>query len=35
MQFIIQPDNRFVEGYCYYCSTQCQNDCRTQCVTQR
>jgi Cys-rich peptide (Clo7bot family) len=31
MKYIVNPVDKIVEGYCFGCEKQCQNDCATQC----
>ncbi len=35
MIFIVEPVNKKESGYCYACSTQCQNKCGSQCASKR
>lgn len=35
MKFVVKPGERWVEGYCLGCKTQCQNDCQKQCLDRK
>lgn len=35
MTFIVKPEKQQEYGYCYACSTQCQNKCGDQCANNR
>lgn len=34
MKYIIKPSKKKIEGYCFGCKEQCQNDCGKQCGAQ-
>jgi len=32
MTFVIQPNNKFVVGFCIACKSNCDNRCNDQCL---
>ncbi|WP_082154069.1 Clo7bot family Cys-rich peptide [Gottschalkia purinilytica] len=34
MKYVVKPSKSFTEGYCFSCTSQCQNNCGGQCATQ-